>query len=96
MTTYAEFITQVYECDFGIKDFSSITKSALGDLDGIVKGIMFYNIIDGKEELVYVNHRKKEIKRGELTINILKEIQKKERTQSELVKLVNNFNLINE
>ena len=92
MVIYAESKELVKEIHFEGNDFSGLPNVILGN------GVMLYGIIDGKEELIYVYYQKKQIKRGELTIEILKNIQNqnKDRNAQELTTLINNFNLVNE
>ncbi len=96
MDIYIESKDTLYRCGLETNDFSDVANRILSSIEDWTTDVMFYQIVYEREELIYVKHEKKIIKRGELTINILKEIQSKKRSESELAKLVSNFNLINE
>ena len=96
MEIYIESKNGIYRCGLRTNDFSEVSNRILNSMGDWANEVMFYQIVYEKEELIYVKYGKKIVKRGELTINILKEIQSKNRAESELAKLVSNFNLINE
>ena len=76
-------------------DFSNLSRQICNNEDDI-RGIMSYKKIDGIEELSDVFYKEKVIRKGELTVEILEEIQNRNRSNKDLAKLVSDFNLINE